>query len=154
MRWVISLARRPSPHFRQRGKSHRVPCRLFYTGVHFLECSALGSQLPLWLRKRPGFIRVGMVLYVWLIALHEWKWGPVCEKRAMPHHSRREVILECSGRRSGLLYKVRRVRGLRDTCTVWGCFKCIEMSHSRLINVRTNFKLGTTDKHKYSSSKK
>lgn len=59
--WVISLAQYLSPHFPQLGKDHRVPCRLFYTGVRFLERSALGSQLPLWLRKRPRFIRVGMV---------------------------------------------------------------------------------------------
>lgn len=55
-------------------KGRRVPCRLFYTrGPFFLERYALGSQLPLWQRKRARFIRVGMVLYVWLIALHEWK---------------------------------------------------------------------------------
>lgn len=59
--WVISLAQYLSPHFPQLGKGHQVPCRLFYTGVRFLERSALGSQLPLWLRKRPRFIRVGMV---------------------------------------------------------------------------------------------
>lgn len=35
--WVRSLAQYLSPHFPQLGKGHRVPCRLFYTGVRFLQ---------------------------------------------------------------------------------------------------------------------
>lgn len=66
-----------------------VPWRLFYTGV-YLTCCALGSQLPLW----PRFIRVGMVLYVWLIALHEWKCALVCEKSTAPHRTCSGVIFE------------------------------------------------------------
>lgn len=61
-------------------KGRCVPCRLFYIQEsHLIFFNTLGSQLPLWQRKRPQFIRVGMVLYVWLIELRELKWRLVCE---------------------------------------------------------------------------
>lgn len=67
---------------------------LLYEGP-FQSVTLLGASSFV-AEKRHWFIRVGMVLYVWLIALHEWKWGIVCEKCSMPHHSCSKVILECS----------------------------------------------------------
>lgn len=139
--WLISLAHFLSPHFPPLRRATVFPAGCFIQGSVFLECYALGSQLPLWQRKRPRFIRVGMVLYVWLIALHEWKWGLVCEKRAMPHHTCSKVILEDSGRWSGLFYKFWGVRSLKDSA--W------HRTHQKESFTRDKtliFKLRTTDK--------
>lgn len=102
---VVSLAAFPSPHFLGLFL-HRGPC--FLRVLRSWEPAPFVAE-----RKRPRFIRVGMVLYVWLIALHEWERGLVCEKRAMPHHSRSEVILEDSGRWSGFV--LRRGEEARET---------------------------------------
>lgn len=63
--WVISLAQFLSPHFPPLGRrAAEFPAGCFIQGSVFLEHYGLGSQLPLWQRKRARFIRVGMVFYM------------------------------------------------------------------------------------------
>lgn len=78
------------------GRNQEVRSGLFYTGSVFFRTlrSLCGSGKECW------FIRLGMDLCVCLIALHEWKREPACEKPAAPQCSCSRVILEDFGRRS------------------------------------------------------
>lgn len=88
-----------------------------------------------------------MVLYVWLIALHEWRRWLVCEKRAMPHHSRSEGYFGgfLGGGSVSLREGFRGARSLRDTCEGKKELKK-HKNESFMINVKTNVELTATDK--------
>lgn len=92
------------------------------------------------------------------MALHEWKWGLVCEKRAMPHHSCSGVILEDFWEVVWFVLQVLGRVEARETYAQWeeddeekkkkdtsnACGA--KMNHSQGIKIKMNLKLNTSDK--------
>ena len=72
--WLVSP---PSPHFLPHSSSarplpSRALCVRFYIQESVLAACVLGSRLPALFvvqKKGPGFIRVGRLLYVWLVVV-------------------------------------------------------------------------------------
>lgn len=89
------------------------PCSLqavLYRGpCFFLECNALGSQLPFVAEKKAPVLLGWEWFYMFgLLRCMNGSEGLCVRKAAMPHHSCSEVILEDSGRWSGLFWEPER----------------------------------------------